>query len=299
MHDKVIITGASGLLGTDLILRLKGQYRALGVNSSNFDIRDYDAVLDFFKKMQPEVVLHAAAMVDVDACETDPETANAVNVAGTENVAKACREIGSRMIYYSTDYVFDGTLGTAYTEEDQTNPINVYGKTKLMGERKTLDLLDNACVMRISWLFGAAGDNFVTRILRESREKYRASLKGGKIEPLRIVSDQQSCPTWTLDIADQTVKVVENNVTGIVHAVSENHCSRFSLAEYIFEEISWDLPTEPIKAAEYGFKAPRPLSTPLENKRLNEMNLSIMRDYREALREFLGVYHGDEDDEKK
>lgn len=299
MHEKVLITGATGLLGTDLVSGLKGQFRALGVNSSNFDIRDYDAVLDFFKRMQPEVVLHSAAMVEVDGCETDPETANAVNVTGTENVAKACKEIGSRLVYYSTDYVFDGTKGSPYSEEDQTNPINVYGKTKLMGERKALDILDNACVMRISWLYGAARENFVTRMLRESRERYRALLKDEKIEPLKIVSDQFSSPTWSLDIADQTVKVIENNVSGIIHAVSENYCSRFSLAEYIFEEISWDLPMEPVKASAFGFKAPRPLNTPLENKRLNGMNLSVMRDYREALREFLGVYHGDEEDKKK
>jgi len=299
VHEKVLITGASGLLGSELMIQLKGLYRALGVNSSSFDICDYEAMLDFFKRMQPEVVLHAAAMVDVDGCEKDPKRANEINVAGTENVARACREIGARLIYYSTDYVFDGTKGMPYSEEDQTNPINVYGRTKLMGEHKALDLLDNACVMRISWLYGAARDNFVTKVLRESRERYRASLKGEKIEPLKIVSDQFSSPTWTLDIADQTGKIIEGKITGIVHAVSENYCSRFSLAEYIFEEISWDLPIEPVKATNYGFKAPRPLNTPLENKRLNEMNASVMRDYREAIREFLGVYHGDEEEKNE
>ncbi len=295
MHEKILITGATGMLGKELVTLLKKQYRAMGVSSAQFDIRDAGAVKEFLGKMRPDIVIHAAAMVNVDGCETDPETARAVNAVGTENVARACADIGCRMIYYSTDYVFDGTKGSAYHEEDATNPINVYGKTKLEGENRALGILENLCIMRISWLYGAARENFVTRTLTEGRKRYRAMLKGEKIEPLAIVSDQYSCPTWTFDIAEQTVNIIENNITGVIHAASENACSRFSLAEYIFEEISWDLPLKPIPVASYGFKAPRPLKTQLENHRLNELNLSIMRDYREAVREFLGMYKAPDD----
>lgn len=295
MNEKVLITGSGGLLGSELLNQMKALYRPLGVGSAQLDIRDSKAVSKFLQRMQPEYVLHAAALADVDRCQEDPETARAVNDLGTGNIAKACKEIGAKLIYYSTDYVFDGTKGTPYTEDDPTGPINVYGETKLAGEKKVLDLLDNACVMRISWLFGTAKENFLTKTLREARKRYRESLDGTKIEPLAVVSDQVSSPTWTLDIADQTRRIMKEKTAGIIHAVSENQCSRFSLAEYIFEEISWDLPLKPVKSSEYNLVAPRPLYTPLENRRLNEAGISIMRDYREAVREFLGVYKGEDD----
>ena len=290
MNEKVLITGGTGLLGTDLALILKHSYRTMPVSSVQFDIRKYDDIISFFKNSQPGIVLHAAAWADVDACEKDKEKAMAINADGAGNIARACKKIGARMIYYSTDYVFDGQKGAFYVETDETNPVNIYGLSKLEGEKRVLDILDDAAVMRISWLFGTARDNFVTRTLKDGRDKFQAKLKGEKVEPIQVIHDQKSCPTWTIDIADQTKAIIENKLSGIIHAASTNEASRYDLADMIFEEVAWDLELQPMKMSDYNFVAPRPPRTPLENKRLNDSGLSVMRDYREALREFLMVY---------
>lgn len=290
MNDKILITGATGHLGVDLVVILKKDYRAMGVSTENFDIRDYDEIASFLDRMKPDVVLHAAAWADVDGCEDQNDKAVAVNAAGTKNIARACRNVGARMIYYSTDYIFDGTKGTAYTEENKPNPINNYGRSKLEGERYVLDTLDDAAIMRISWLYGTAKECFVTGIIRAGREQICARQKNEEYEILKVVGDQFSCPTWTIDIADQTKVVIEKKVTGIVHAVSIGQVSRYKLAEEIFEELGWDIEMEMVKMADFPMKAPRPQRTDLENGQLNKLGLSVMRGYKEAIREFLTVH---------
>jgi dTDP-4-dehydrorhamnose reductase len=292
VNEKILITGATGLLGKDLVNSLKRNYRPLGVSSAEFDIRNHDKVLEFFRQMKPDIVLHAAAMVDVDRCETEREEATAVNVDGTENIALACKDIGARMIYYSTDYVFDGTKNDLYTETDKTNPINHYGQTKLEGEKRILDIVKDGTVIRISWLFGTCRENFVTRTLKSGLEYVRNVNAGKPAEPVKVVSDQKSTPTWTVDIADQTAKIIEKNITGIVHAASDGVASRYDLAENIFEDISFDVELVPEKSESYNFTAPRPKYTPLANNRLTELGICIMRPYQEAIREFLTVYDG-------
>ena len=294
MLEKILLLGAGGLLGKDLAGQLKGIYRVLGAKSADLDIRDSRAVNEYFQTMKPEIVLNAAAMVDVDKCENDREAAFAVNASGAENVARACRETGARLIHFSTDYVFDGAKGTPYIETDPVNPVNIYGQSKLEGERKVLEILPQACVVRISWLFGAARENFVIKTINEGRAHYKAVLEGQTPEPLPVVADQISSPTWTVDIAEQTGRLIAHPLEGIVHAASEGYASRYDLADFMFEEISWDVKLRRVNAIDYTFKAPRPLFTALENRRLNETGINVMRDYREALREFLTVYSGHE-----
>ena len=165
MNDKVLITGATGLLGTDLLASLKRDYRTMGVSSSHFDIRSYDETVGFMNNMRPDIVLHAAAWADVDGCEKNRELAFLVNAEGTKNMARVCKDIGARLIYYSTDYVFDGTKGSAYTEDDTPNPINIYGRSKYEGEEYVLDILEDAAIVRISWLYGTAKSCFVTGVI--------------------------------------------------------------------------------------------------------------------------------------
>lgn len=292
MNEKILVTGGTGLLGTDLVKFLKTDYRPLGASRQLFDITDHDQTAAFFQRMQPDIVLHAAAWADVDGCEEDREKAVRVNVNGTANVARACREIGARLIYYSTDYVFDGDKETPYTEDDPTNPINHYGQTKLDGEKAVRETLDNHVIMRISWLFGDTRDCFVTRTFQQGREQLDAKNRGEATEPIKIISDQVSCPTWTADIVEQTARIIESDLTGTVHAVSENQTSRFKLAENIFEELSWDIDLHEVATADFGFKAARPKYSALANRRLTDLNLKSMRDWREAIREFLMVYKG-------
>ena len=161
MNDKILITGATGLLGVDLMAVLKQDYRAMGVSTANFDIWDYDKVASFLDRMKPDIVLHAAAWANVDGCEEQKDKAVAINAVGTKNIALACKNVGARMIYYSTDYVFDGAKGSAYTEDDKPNPINNYGRSKLEGEKYVLEILDDAAIIRISWLYGTAKECIV------------------------------------------------------------------------------------------------------------------------------------------
>ena len=290
MNDKVLITGATGLLGTDLLASLKRDYRTMGVSSSHFDIRSYDETVGFMNNMRPDIVLHAAAWADVDGCEKNRELAFLVNAEGTKNMARVCKDIGARLIYYSTDYVFDGTKGSAYTEDDTPNPINIYGRSKYEGEEYVLDILEDAAIVRISWLYGTAKSCFVTGVIKAALEQIRARQQGLPFDVIRAVSDQFSCPTWTVDIADQTQEIIEKKVSGVLHAAAIGELSRFKLAEHIFEELSWEVEMEPCKATDFPMKAPRPGRTPLENKRLNELGISIMRDYQESVREFLMVH---------
>lgn len=290
MNDKILITGATGLLGADLVTVLKQDYRAMGVSTANFDIRNYDEINSFFDRMKPEIVIHAAAWADVDACEDHKDDAFAINAEGTKNVAQACKNVGARMIYYSTDYVFDGKKESAYTEDDKPNPINNYGRSKLEGEQHVLDILENAAVMRISWLYGTAKECFVTGVIKAGLEQFRARQKEEKYETLNIVCDQFSCPTWTVDVADQTKVVIENKITGIVHAASIGQVSKYKLAENIFEELSWDIEMEAVKGTDFPAKAVRPARTELENGKLNKLGFSVMRSYKEAVREFLMVH---------
>jgi dTDP-4-dehydrorhamnose reductase len=294
VNEKVLITGGTGLLGSDLITYFRKDSRPMGVSTKDFDITDADATMYFFRKMEPHIVLHAAGMVNVDQCEEDKNMAMAINADGAENVARACREVGARMVYYSTDYVFDGTKGKPYVETDEPDPINVYGQSKLEGEKRVIDIKKDAVIIRISWLFGTGRDCFVTSLLKKGRQRYHDSLQGKKVRPIKVVGDQVSSPTWTLDIAEQTHKVLRNGTTGILHAVSEGESSRFELAELIFEEIAWDLELKPISSSEYPFVAKRPMYSTLENKRLKELGINTMRNYHEALREFLMVYKGND-----
>jgi len=290
VNEKILITGSTGLLGIDLMAVLKRDYRVMGVSTANFDIRDKAQIDEFLGRMRPDIVLHAAAWADVDGCESDKEKAMAVNAEGAGNIAKACKENGARMIYYSTDYVFDGLKGSLYTESDKPNPINVYGLSKLKGEEYILNALNDATIMRISWLYGTAKDCFVTGIIKSGLDQFRAKQAKEPYNKIKVVSDQSSCPTWTVDIADQTRVIMEENITGIIHAVSYGALSRYELAQHIFEELSWDIEMEPCRLSDFQMRAPRPPHSGLANSRLDKMGKSVMRDYQETMREFLMIH---------
>ncbi len=284
---RILVTGCRGQLGSDLIELLKGEYAVHGVDIQDFDIREYDRVLGCLKEIKPEVVLHTAAYTDVDGCQTNHETATSINAEGTENVARACREVKAKLIYYSTDYVFDGTKQSPYVETDSVGPKTVYGKSKLEGERQVVNLLDDYVILRIAWLYGRVGKNFMRTMVQLGFRQMQQSRQGEIITPLKIVDDQFGNPCWTQEVARQTRVVLVSDLTGVFHATSEGETSWYGFARMIFEKLNMPVQVRPCPTEEFPRPAPRPKRSSLENKRLKETGLNVMRRWDIALAEFL------------
>jgi len=290
---RILITGHRGQLGSDLVTLLGAGHQVKGVDLPEVDITDLNQVLSAVRHFRPDVVIHAAAYTDVDGCETDSETAFSVNRDGTWNVAQACAELGTRLIYYSTDYVFDGTKATPYVETDLPNPGTVYGRSKLAGEAAILESLDDFAILRIAWIYGYHGKNFVKTMIKLGKQQLAERKVGGPVTPLKVVNDQIGNPTWTEDVVRQTEKVLDHDLHGTFHATSEGETSWYDFARRIFEILKMDVDIRPCTTAEYPRPAPRPARSALENARLKKTDCNVMRDYRVALADFLGR-HGQE-----
>jgi len=287
---RILVTGHRGQLGSDLMALLGAKYRVAGIDLPEVDITDLSQVFKTVQEVRPEVVIHAAAYTDVDGCESDSETAFAVNRDGTWNVAQACAEMGCRLIYYSTDYVFDGAQATPYVETDLPNPRTIYGKSKLAGEEAILESLDDFAILRIAWVYGRQGKNFVKTMIRLGNQQSADRQAGKSVPPLKVVNDQIGNPTWTEEIVRQTVAVLEHDLQGVFHATSEGVASWYEFARLIFENLHMGVDIQPCTTAEFPRPAPRPAHSALENGRLKQAGLNVMRDYRIALEEFLGRY---------
>jgi len=265
-------------------------FDVVGFDVDTIDITNIDAVAAHVKRVQPDVVIHAAAFTDVDGCETQEETAMAVNSEGTRNVAAACHDCGARLIYYSTDYVFDGQAEEAYTEDDLPNPQTVYGRSKLAGERAVAAALEEYAIMRISWVYGEHGTNFVKTMLKLGRAQRQSAADGKTVDPIKVVNDQVGNPTWTRDVVRQTVTVIDRRLTGLFHATAEGICSWYQLARDTFEFRRMNAVVEPCSSDEFPRRAVRPALSALENARLKAAGANDMRDYRVALKEFCDDY---------
>ncbi len=284
---RILVTGCRGQLGIDLSELLKEEYTVQGVDIQDFDIRQYNRVLTCLREIKPEVVVHTAAYTDVDGCETNRETADSINAGGTENVARACREVGAKLIYYSTDYVFDGAKSSPYVESDPANPQTQYGRSKLDGEKKVASLLDDYVILRIAWLYGRTGNNFVRTMVQLGFRQMQQSQQGQIITPLKVVDDQLGNPCWTFEIARQTRVVLANDLSGVFHATSEGETSWYGFARMIFENLNMPVQVRPCKTDEFPRAAPRPKRSSLENRRLKVAGLNVMRPWDVALAEFL------------
>ncbi len=283
--SRLLVTGCRGQLGQEFMLRLSAEYEVIGVGRAEMDVTDRDQVEQIVGEARPQVVLHAAAMTNVDECETRPDLAMAVNAQGTANVAEACRRHGARLVYFSTDYVFDGAKGIPYRESDPVNPLNVYGRSKLEGERAVLERLESATTCRISWVYGKSRQHFVRAIIASARKQV-LSAEGSQV-PLRIVHDQFSSPTWTTDVVRQTMLVIESGLRGVIHVTAEGGCSRFRMAQVIFETLGLTVNYVPCTMDEFPQIARRPRYTVMENDELRRAGLSAMRPWRSSLQQFL------------
>jgi dTDP-4-dehydrorhamnose reductase len=272
-------------------------YNIEGFGIDTLNITDPLSVSRIFNSFRPDIVLHTAAYTDVDGCESNKELAMEINAVGTSNIAATCNEMGARLIYYSTDYVFDGTKKEPYIENDTTNPINIYGRSKLEGEKAVENLLDDYIILRIGRLFGKYGSNFPKKMINLAKQQSRKRRENQEINPIKVVNDQFGSPTWTKDIASQTKIMIDSNLSGLFHCTSEGSCSWYQFAEYIFKKMDKDILYEPCSSSEFSQKAARPVNSILENNALKSEKINHMRSFKEAFDNFYDSSYGELFDE--
>jgi dTDP-4-dehydrorhamnose reductase len=271
----VLITGAGGQLGRDLVTAFDG-WDVIAADHTRLDVGDRDAALGAITSLAPDVVVHAAAWTAVDACEADPDRAWRVNALGGRHVADACRRVGAHLCAVSTDYVFDGTSPVPYREWDAVNPLSVYGRSKLGGEREILGLSPGACVVRTSWVCGAGGHNFVKTMLG-------LAAKSGNVT---VVDDQHGCPTFTPDLAGLIRTLAVARLPGVFHATNQGATTWYELARAVFALAGADPDrVVPIATAELDppRPAPRPANSVLDNAALRLSGIPMLADHREPL----------------
>lgn len=270
----ILIVGAEGMLGRDLMAAFND--RAHGVDIGQIDITDYESVRNLLLQLRPEVVINAAAYTDVDGCQTNVEQAMAVNGEGVAHLAMACAEIGARLVQVSTDYVFDGSKGSPYLEDDPQHPVSVYGESKYAGELNAR-LAPGHLIVRTQWLFGIHGKNFVETMLRLGKEK-------GEVA---VVDDQIGSPTWTVHLAEAIRRLVDGGCSGVYHAANGGTCSWNEFARAIFDEAGLPVTVSAMSTAQLGRPAPRPLYSVLDCGRLAADTGYVMPPWRHALRDYL------------
>jgi len=279
---KVLVTGARGQLGYDVVERLKElNIEHVGVDKEDFDLTNEKETKEFIKNYKPDVIVHCAAYTAVDKAEDEKEFCHAVNILGTRYVAEACKEIDAKMVYISTDYVFDGEKDEPYEVDDKPNPINYYGLTKYLGEREVQNILKKYFVVRISWVFGKNGSNFVKTMLRLGQER----------KEVRVVCDQVGSPTYTYDLAKLLCEMIQTDKYGVYHATNEGYCSWYEFACEIFKTARMDVKVIPIKSDEYPTKAKRPKNSRLSKNRLELMRFNLLPHWRDALERYIINFH--------
>lgn len=297
---KILITGASGQLGTEIQRQLKNGGSALGpvperlknatviaTDVAELDITDRDATIAFVRRHQPDTIISCAAFTNVDGCETNPEAAFKVNAIGASNLAQAAERINARLIHVSTDYVFRGEGDKPLDESERVDPKSVYGKTKALGEEYVKNFCHRYFIVRTAWLYGYAGKNFVKTIVNA----------GKKFGSLEVVSDQLGNPTNAEDLAHHILQLAVSHDYGVYHCTGEGVCSWYEFASEIIRLSGVDATVAPCTSAEYSAKHPaaadRPAWSALENRMLACTVGNHMRDWKEALADFFAHWNGE------
>lgn len=276
---KVFVTGVKGQLGFDVTNELESRgHEAVGVDIDELDITDKEAVDAMLRQVQPDAVVHCAAWTAVDAAEDEPEKCRRVNGEGTENIAAVCEKLGCKLMYISTDYVFDGQ-GTRPWEPDDpvTTPLNVYGLTKYEGEQAVRRHVDKFFIVRIAWVFGK-GKNFIKTMVNLGKTHDR----------LTVVNDQYGTPTYTYDLARLLVDMIETEKYGCYHATNEgDYITWYDFACEIFRQAGLDVTVEPVSSAAYGAKAKRPENSRLSKQKLIDNGFEPLPSWQDALGRYL------------
>lgn len=275
---KVLVTGASGQLGYDVCREIAArEIFCIGVDRRDFDITNPVETRTYLRNCCPEAVIHCAAYTNVDQAEKEPESCWAVNETGTKNVAQACLEIGAKLVYLSTDYVFDGRRAGYYEIDSPTAPLNVYGKSKLAGEQVIRRRMEQAFIVRTSWMFGTHGQNFVKAILRRAETQ----------SVLQVVADQFGSPTYTGDLAKLLCDMVQTKKYGIYHAVNEGICSWAEFAREVLRRMGKSIQVEEISSRDYPSPVNRPANSRLSTESLTKAGFSKLPLWTDALKRYL------------
>ena len=275
---KILVTGVGGQLGYDVckVLSARG-IENKGVDIADFDITDAAATHAYIEGYRPDAVIHCSAWTAVDKAEDEIERVRQVNVEGLRNIARACKDIGAKMLYLSTDYVFPGDGERFYEPDDPTGPQGAYGETKLGGEMAVKETLDNYFIVRISWVFGKNGNNFVKTMLRLAESRTEVS----------VVCDQIGSPTYTADLAPLLCDMIMTERYGVYHATNEGICSWAEFAAEIFRLAGKNVDVRPIPSSEYPARAKRPLNSRMSKDKLEQMGFSRLPDWHDALQRYL------------
>ncbi|PIE58835.1 MAG: dTDP-4-dehydrorhamnose reductase [Desulfobulbus propionicus] len=279
----ILITGANGQLGSDCKTILAPKHTLCCCDVERVDITDPKQVADIFADHRPEVLINCAAYTAVDACESNQEQCRAINALGPGYLAEQCRRYDTRLIQVSTDYVYDGRKAPPqpYYESDTPNPLSIYGKTKLEGDQAVAGHA-NHVILRTAWLYGINGKNFLKTMLKLA--------VSDPTKTIRVVDDQYGSLTWSWRLAEQIERLVESDLTGVVHGSSEGYATWYESARYFLDAMGVTYSMEPCTTAEYPTPAVRPGNSILENNCLKANGLNIMQDWRADVDEFVHQY---------
>lgn len=275
---KILVTGGNGQLGYDVVRKgLKLGLEIIGIGRKELDITKKEDVLHFIKDMKPSAIIHCAAYTAVDKAEDDKETCWNINVNGTQYLATAAQAVSAKFIYISTDYVFDGKGESPFLETDTPNPVGTYGLTKYEGEKKVQSILDEHFIVRISWVFGINGNNFIKTMLKLSKSH----------NELNVVGDQIGSPTYTYDLAGLLLDMVRSDKYGIYQASNEGFCSWSEFAEEIFKQAIVEMKVNSISTEEYPTKANRPKNSRMSKEKLLTNGFQALPSWQDAIQRFL------------
>lgn len=276
---KVLVTGVKGQLGYDVMRELKKRgHEAVGVDIDEMDITDAGQVRQVLTKTAPEAVIHCSAFTAVDRAEDEVDLCRRVNAQGTKNIAEVCEELDCKLLYLSTDYIFSGDGERPWEPEDEPNPLNVYGQTKYEGEQEVKARCNKHFIVRISWVFGINGNNFIKTMLRLGKEK----------GAVKVVDDQIGSPTYTFDLAILLVDMIESEAYGEYHATNEGICSWYEFAKEIFRAAGMDdVTVTPVATGEFPAKAKRPKNSRMSKEKLVKNGFNKLPTWQDAVRRYL------------
>lgn len=289
---KVLVTGAKGQLGQDVLKKLQDSgHEVIEASRENLDLSILESVADRIAEYNADWVVNCAAYTQVDKAEEDVESAFRINRGAAKEIARGVEHTQGKLLHISTDYVFDGKKSSPYKEDDNTNPLSIYGRSKLEGEHEIKKILPNAIILRTAWIFGEHGNNFVKTILRLASEK----------RELHVVNDQIGSPTWTVDIAKAIVELIDKNEQGVYHFSSEGEVSWYDVAcevVNIAKQLNYEIKTEnilPISTDEYPTLAKRPEYSVLSNIKIKEIMKSGIPDWKTSLYSMMKLYKHNND----
>ena len=277
---RILVTGVKGQLGHDVVNELaKRGHTPIGVDVEEMDITDASAVEKEMKKEPLDAVIHCAAYTAVDAAEDNREICMRVNAEGTRNIARVCRELDLKMVYISTDYVFDGEGKRPWEPDDPRDPLNVYGESKYQGELAVEEYLEKYFTVRIAWVFGVNGKNFIKTMLRLAESQ----------KEINVVNDQIGSPTYTYDLAVLLVEMVETEKYGRYHATNEGLCTWYEFAKEIFRQAEVDIRVNPVSSDEFPAKAKRPHNSRMDKRKLVRNGFRPLPPWQDALKRYLEI----------